>query len=181
MSRASVGLGWVLGGAMGLSLTGVVAVAWKMKRDASGETDAEAVFAAMVPAVERAFARDGHLCGPSLVESQSPFSFGGYRDDAAAQAAAGEEARRNVGFHCLGVEPGRQAWGRDNATYESSGDRVVVRAFRSFLYDPDGVHDRYERRGVVVAGRLVMDPWSHRVPAGGPTFPGHPSGVDPNL
>lgn len=97
------------------------------------------------------------------------------------QAAAREEARRNVGFHCLGVEPGGQSWGRDNVTYESSGDRVVVRAFRSYLYDPDGVLDRYERRGFIVSKRLVMDPRSHRVPPGGATFPGHPSGYNPSL
>ena len=54
-----------------------------------------------------------------------------------------------------------------------ASNTFVVRAFRAPLYDPEGRLPRFERRGRIEGGKLVVDRSVHRVAAGGPSFPGH--------
>ncbi len=172
--RGGVVRGWVLVvGMMGV-LAGALAIARAMYREATGLADAEAGFAVIVPRIEAAHARDGRLCGSSLVEETHPFSWLVNPSFATERNPTIEAEREaNVGFACLAVDPGTIPGGRDGYTYEVSGDTFVVRAFRAPLYDPEGRLPRFERRGRIEGGKLVVDRSVHRVAPGGPSFPGH--------
>ncbi|CAN5792400.1 hypothetical protein BH11MYX4_BH11MYX4_42590 [soil metagenome] len=171
-SRARVvwGSGLILG-MLGL-LGGALALARAMYRDRSGLSDAEAGFAVILPRIEAAYARDGRMCGSSLVEETHPFSWLAY---ATTDRSPTIEAERlaNVGFACLALEPHAIPSGLDGYTYELTGDAFVVRAFRAPLYDPEGRLPRFERRGRIEGGKLVVDRRVYRVDPGGPRFPGH--------
>jgi hypothetical protein len=99
-----------------------------------------------------------------------------YRDEAAIREDELERSR-NAGFYCLRVEPVRLEPGKDMFTYEvdATGTRFTLRAFRSYLYDPDGTLPRFERRGMIDSrGKLVIDRRLYRVAPGGRVFNGHP-------
>lgn len=173
-SRSRVITGWCLVlGMMGV-LGGALAIARSMHAAACGLTDAEAGFAVIVPRIEAVYARDGRLCGSSLVEETHPFSWLAYpssRTDPNPTIDA--ERVANVGFACLAINPATIPSGRDGYTYEVSGDAFVVRAFRAPLYDPNGLIPRFERRGRIEGGKLVVDRGVYHVDPGGPRFPGH--------
>ena len=153
---------------------GALAIARWMHGNASGLTDAEAGFAVIVPRIEAVYARDGRLCGSSLVEETHPFSWLAYPTIGTdPNPTIDAERVANVGFACLAIDPATIASGRDGYTYEVSGDAFVVRAFRAPLYDPEGNLPRFERRGRIEGGKLAVDRGVIRVDPGGPRFPGH--------
>ena len=170
----SVLCGWSL--VVGLTgvLCGATAIGRSMYRNATGRTDAEAGFAVIIPRIEAAYAANQRLCGSSLVEETHPFSWL-TQPFVASQKSPTIAAERvaNVGFACLSIDPGAIGGGLDGFTYEVSGDAFVVRAFRAPLYDPDGVLPRFERRGRIARGVLVVDRGVYEVEPGGRRFPGH--------
>ncbi len=149
-------------------------------RSASGIAEAEPNLEVFAQNAALAYARDGKLCGSSLIRSSDPYSsMGG--GDPVADALDADEARQHVGFRCLGVTPASVSEGFDAYVYEASPDGFVVRASRAVLYDPDGKLPRYERRGQVIGGKVVLDPRLHRVAPGGRSFPGGVTGEGANL
>jgi hypothetical protein len=154
-------------------LGGSLFLARDVLRTASGEAEAEADLSMLSDLVVTTHARDKRLCRASILSSTQPLAYSGSREPTADEAS---EKKENVGFACLGLDPSRLVGGKNMYTYEVSGERFVLRAFRACLYDTDGVLPRYERRGEVRAGRVILDPHLYRVAPGGTTFPGHPCG-----
>lgn len=170
----SVVCGWGLVLGMMVVLCGASAIGRSMYRDATGVADAEAGFAIIVPRIEAAYAANKRLCGSSLVEETHPFGWLAHPSTTTERNPTIEAERvANVGFACLAIDPGTISGGRDGYTYEVAGEAFVVRAFRAPLYDPDGVLPRFERRGRIEAGALVVDRGVYRVDPGGRRFPGH--------
>ena len=157
-------LGWLLLVLLASLLTGIVWGARHEQREKSGATDAEADLALILDHVERAL-QSGRSCAPSRISSEEPLGWVMTID------ANGEEWQREIreksGFACLGLSSSELRSTRNAYSYEVDQGRIIVRAFRAYLYDPDGVLPRYERRAVIENGRLVRDPKLHRLPPGG--------------
>jgi hypothetical protein len=182
-------IGRMLGGIamLGLFMVFFGEVAWMADRwrsareNAFGTQEATTVLERMAKRVGESYERDHKLCGSSLVESPHPLAQFERGIGENTERLVDEEVRRNTGFHCLGIQLGasRGIFGesyypRNGYTYESDGTRFVLRGFRSYLYDPNGVIPRYEVRGEIREGRLFVDPTTYEVAPGGDSFLGHP-------
>lgn len=167
-----VGLFVVVGGS--LVLMGKL---WRDKREAHlGSRESEEALAELLTHVEAAYARDKRLCGSSLFESTDTLgaSLALYAETGRNEPMEAEISR-HVGFACLGVSNLANGYDGKNAyTYESDGTHFVLRGFRAYLYDPNGRIPRFERRGELRDGRLVIDPMLYEISPGGPSFKGHP-------
>jgi hypothetical protein len=177
--KARIVLGWSLAITMSVACLGTLAFAGHLARSASGEDEAEMGLTILVKHVESSYARrNGKLCGSSLLTDDHPLGWRRMFSDREIYREQDEaEARADTGFHCLRVDLQAIGTGKDSFTYEvsESGDRFVLRAFRAYLYDPDGALPRFERRGEVRSGKLIIDRKLYRVAPGGPEFNGHPN------
>jgi len=171
----------IVGSVLGVGMIAVlgysVSAAQDTIRAASGEMEADHDLSMLSDLVMTTYARDHRLCGASLRTGGDPIAYA--RNDPPPEDEAAEK-RANVGFSCLGLDASRLYSGKNMYTYEVEGDRFVLHAFRACLFDPDGLLPRYERRGEVQSGRVVLDRHLYRVAPGGKVFPGHPCSPSPS-
>ena len=155
---------------------GIATGAHAQYREKVGIEEAEPALAKIRARVEAKYASTGRLCGSSALTNDHPFSMlePQYYAAESTKAQLEAEKKQNTGFHCLGIGPRDLGSGKDMFSYESDGTHFVARAFRAYLYDPEGALPRWEIVGEVVDGKLVVTP-VHRIAPGGPTFVGHPS------
>ena len=140
-----------------------------------GIDEAEPALTTIGLRAEAMYVAKGKLCPSSALTSDHPFStFAWDYAPKAARASFVAGKAEQTGFACLGISPTALGNGKDMFSYESYGTGFVARAFTSYLYDPGGTLPRWEIRGEVVDGRLVIAPIERLAP-GGPTFLGHPS------
>lgn len=174
-SRSVLATRRTAGATLLLSLAGlvlaIVAAVRHQYRDHSGIAEAEAGLTVILDRVESSYERSGRLCGSSRLELSHGFGIPSYLS-ASEQATVDAERDGNTGFACLGLSDLGES--RDMFSYESDGTSFRARAFRAYLFDPEGVLPRYEVSGRIEGGRLVVDRKVRRIGPGGPRFLGHP-------
>lgn len=155
---------------------GMAAIERTIYRYKSGDAESEPALEVIRAHVEAAYAKNGKLCDSSIAQDPNPFVDTGDEHylARATRAERAAEREQNAGFFCLGIGPNDIVPGENAYWYASNGTVFSVRAFRSELYDPNGTLPQWEIDGEVVDGKLVVDSRIHRLPGGGPTFPGHP-------
>ncbi len=153
-------IGWILAAAMLVMFGSSLALAHSMHRSASGIAATEIDLALLGEQVVKTYARDGRLCRPSLTPQQHVLTQEGDLSSPAQEA----EKKESVGFICLGLDGSRLQSYANAYTYEVDGDRFVLRATRR-SNAPQPLPTRYELRGEVRSGRVVLDPTLHRVGA----------------